>query len=359
MNNHKGVIIHIVHFYSSPGGIELTLSNIIKFQSEINFKVFTIRPPVTGLFDVYEKFEVIRETGSKNNFLSLIRLWSYARRNKNDIFHLFNTGPFYLFVVRLAGVNKIVYSIRGTVYWKNIFEKIFRKLIWKISLNKKIILISNSEYSKDIFNKKIKANLKIQILYNPISFINNVPPVKKNINNLIKIIYVGRFTEGKNLFLWIDLAFNIHNEIPETVFELFGYGHIKEELTKRIKELKAEQFIKVKGFRKKIENVYNNSDVLLFLSKYESFGNVVVESILNGTPVITSAIPSMKEIFRNYPDFLVNLDQNLEKNVINKLKNLDHLKTLVPIVAEEFNNRFSFQQHLKKIKSIYNSFNLL
>ena len=55
---------------------------------------------------------------------------------------------------------------------------------------------------------------------------------------------------------------------------------------------------------------------MMFLSEYELFGNAVVESILCGTPVIASDIPSLREIFRNYPQFLVPADGRMGSDIL-------------------------------------------
>ena len=95
---------------------------------------------------------------------------------------------------------------------------------------------------------------------------------------------------------------------------------------------------------------------MLFISEYESFGNVVVESILCGTPVVVSDIPSFREIFENFPEFLLTSPESLEESVIKKINQLDHLNYLVPKAKEEFSRRFSFEKHINRLKAIYASF---
>ena len=120
--------------------------------------------------------------------------------------------------------------------------------------------------------------------------------------------------------------------------------------------LSADEFITFRGHVENIPDAYHQADLLLFLSEYESFGNVVVESILCGTPVIASDIPSMREIFNQYPQFLVSLDKNLEESIIGKIKAADQLSKLLPEVSAEFRKRFSTEHHLKGLSRIYNSF---
>ena len=114
--------------------------------------------------------------------------------------------------------------------------------------------------------------------------------------------------------------------LPSTEFKIYGIGLLEKELIEYSKKLKIEDIVYFMGHCDNVTAAYHDSDLILFLSERESFGNVVVESILCGTPVIASAIPSMKEIFGDYPEFLIELDDNLKENILLKIRNIEHLK---------------------------------
>ena len=348
--------VHLVHFYSSPGGIEVLSSRIIKSFTEVSFRVFTIRPPVPGAIDVYEGSGVPRSFGSTINIRAMFRLMSHVRRNRSDIFHLLNAGPYFLLAARLAGATRIVYSIRGTRYWGDFFQRLVRKSIWRIALNSKIRFISNSEFSRQVFHEKIDHGADIKVLYNPVADSRFPLYAGRDRKEIMKIIYAGRLNDGKNLEKWVDLACQIHSDLDRTEFEIYGSGPLEEKLKEKITDLGASGYISVKGFRKDIENVYREADVFLFLSEYESFGNVVVESILCGTPVIAADIPSMREIFRDYPDFLVDAEGDLRQQIHKKLLDHDHLSGLALKASEDFRTRFSMKAHIAALGKIYSSF---
>ena len=137
-------------------------------------------------------------------------------------------------------------------------------------------------------------------------------------------------------------------------FYLYGEGVLRNELENYSKQLNIQEHVKFMGFSNEIEKVYNDADLMLFLSDHESFGNVAVECILCGTPVIVSSIPSMKEIFRNYPDFLVDLDNSTAENIIMRMNSLGFLKKKAMSAQKEFYERFSLDTHLNNIKEVYN-----
>lgn len=347
--------VHCIHFSSQPGGIEVLIPEIVNNMEKYDFRSFVIRPPKPGKVNVYDGRSIPVTYGDFSNSKALFKFWSYIRSNKNDIFHLYNAGPFYTLLLRLAGAKKVIFSIHGTIYWKTVRDKIIRKTIWKLAFNEKIIILANSAYSKTRFVNATGYKGIVDVVYNPIDEKRYFSAKKENSDSCRKIIYCGRLEPGKNLFTWLDLAKAIGNQIPDCIFELYGQGSLLPKLKQYSEGLGIDDKVTFCGFRKDIENAYREADWMIFLSEYESFGNVVVESFLCGTPVIASAIPSMKEIFRNFPDFLVELDENLEQNVLQKLNDQERLKALIPEVIRDFQQRFSLQQHIQKLDAIYKS----
>ena len=349
--------ICLVHYSSAPGGIEVLMPEIIRMFPDTEFSVFVLRPHVNGSVNVYENLNLSITYGSVNNFTAAYRLLRHGIKNREAIFHGFNTGPFFLLIIRLAGIRKAVYSIRGTLYYSNFIQKIFRKYVWHMAISDGYRFIANSDYSRDVFLKYIHLKKTgIEVIYNPV-YSNRIKfsQAKKN-NQLLKIIYVGRLTEGKNLFRWLDMAASIHEMRNETRFFIYGEGPLKDQLIEYTNKIGANGYVAFKGYVSDIAEVYQEADLMMFLSEHEFFGNVVVESILYGTPVIASDIPSMREIFKNYPQFLIPAGDQMESEMPEKVTNINELKKLVPEAATEFMERFSMEQHINGLRQVYGSF---
>jgi glycosyltransferase involved in cell wall biosynthesis len=353
-----GIKINIIHLTSKPGGIETLLPGIIDAMNNEKFKVFVLRPAKKNIVNVYTNTKNNVTYGSDNNLKAFFLLWLYARRNRLDIFHVFNIGPLFLFCLRLAGVKKIIYSIHGTKYWKRPHTKILLKILWKLSLSSKTKLIANSSFSKNVFLKEVENSIPVNVVYNPIyeSEYKKAHNQSKNPTEK-KIIYAGRLAKGKNLVKWILIAKEILKVKSDYIFEIYGIGPLETELKALIENNELQKKLKLMGYHKDMIEVYSKSNILLFLSEYESFGNVVVESILCGTPVIASDIPSIREIFgeENYP--LVPLDDNLTSAVIERIENFEKLQAISNKLQVSFKTRFSVEQHIEKLNQIYIQFN--
>jgi len=346
-----------VHYSAKPGGIEVLLPSIIGELKDKTVKVFVIRPQNEKDVNVYKGIDVEIRYGSQSTIVAMAKLFSLAVRDNKAIFHLFNTGPFFLLALKLAGAKKIIYSIHGTIYWKTSFQKFVRKTFWNLVNSKKIVFTSNSDYSAKVFKEKIFNLAEVKRIYNPINLSRfNSSSRNPGSKDELNIIYAGRLTDGKNLFLWIETAEYLIQSGIKAVFNIYGTGELYTEIEKRIQESKYHKRIRLNGHASKIEEVYKKADLLLFLSEYESYGNVVVEAILSGVPVIAFNIPSMEEIFEEDSIFLIDKSKNTGEQVLSKVKQIEELKSATYKVSVDFQKRFSTKQHIEKLSSIYADF---
>ncbi|NLE34324.1 MAG: glycosyltransferase [Bacteroidales bacterium] len=346
----------LVHYTSAPGGIELLMPEIIRMFPEGTFSVFVIRPPGDKDYNVYNGVPAEVFRGSENNLAAAWRLWRYACKRRHTVFHGFNTGPFFLLVLRLAGVKRAVYSVRGTLHYTGLLQKTLRKLAWRAALSSRYRILANSGYSRDVF-MKFMAPFKphIDVLYNPVGSSRIKPAPEMAARESLNIIYTGRLADGKNLFRWIEMAVAIHSYRSDAMFFLFGDGPLRKELEEYCRSFGAEGYIRFMGFVSDLSEAYGRADLMMFLSEAESFGNVVVESILSGVPVIASAIPSVREIFQDFPQFLVPEGPGMEQVIIDRIAGIDELREAVPLASQQFSKRFSLEQHVHGLCSAYDS----
>ncbi|MBE0674213.1 MAG: glycosyltransferase, partial [Bacteroidales bacterium] len=309
--------ICLIHYTSAPGGIEVLMPEIIRGLSGERFSVFVIRPPEKGAISVYEGCNIDVSYGSLSNFTAVMALWRFVRKNRRSVFHEFNTGPFFLLVTHLAGAKKVVYSVRGTIHYSNILQKVARKMVWDLVIARGCTFLANSEYSRDVFVNFIpRVKPHIRVIYNPVYSSRIKARDENNGEGGLNICYVGRLADGKNLFRWIDAAAAIHKERGDAIFHLYGEGPLRRNLIEYSITAGMSEYLFFEGYVKDLSEIYSNADLMLFLSTHESFGNVVVESILYGTPVLVADIPSMREIFRNFPEFILPLNESLVPGIM-------------------------------------------
>lgn len=341
---------------SSPGGIEVLVPAIVKHYKDEAMLVYVInaRPGPC----VFAGTGIDPVKGGSNFLQSSWLLYKFVRARKNCIFQGYNLGPVYLLLLRLAGARRIVYSIHGTKYWRTRMQKAVKKTLWNLALagSRNIQLTSNTDYSGSMFSSQIRPSLHPKTVYNPIDTTRFFRARGQYPGWPRKIIYAGRLARGKNLFLWLDIVRTIAERNSETEFHVYGDGPLKGELITYAGSLNLEGRVTFHGYMREVEAAYREGDLLLFLSEYESFGNVVVESVLSGMPVICSDIPSTREVFVDYPEFLVELDDDIKESVAGKLLDYPKLVELTKAAQTDFMAKYSIERHIEQLRSIYAEF---
>ncbi len=149
----------------------------------------------------------------------------------------------------------------------------------------------------DLTNITGIAREAIRVIYNPIVseeiiegsqatlehpwFAHGQPPV---------ILGAGRLTQEKD-FPTLIRAFAIVREKRPAKLIILGEGKDRPKLEALTKELGLEQEVDIHGF---VDNPYafmSRAHVFVLSSKWEGFGNVLVEAMACGTPVVSTDCP--------------------------------------------------------------------
>ncbi len=144
-------------------------------------------------------------------------------------------------------------------------------------------------------------NMHINIKKNKLIVINN-PLVNNEILKLSKekiandtfnklsrpiIISVGRLVAAKNISYLIRSFKKVKSEFHNANLVIIGDGPLKNQLITLSKELDVENNVYFIGY---VDNPYKYlklSDVFVLSSLYEGFGNVIVEALSVGLPVVS------------------------------------------------------------------------
>jgi glycosyltransferase involved in cell wall biosynthesis len=117
---------------------------------------------------------------------------------------------------------------------------------------------------------------------------------KYNIKEKYVLSYVGRLAPEKDVLLLPEIQASLPASVRDEVhWLLIGEGPMKHDLLK-----KAPPNMTLAGFQtgNGLAEVYAASDLFVFPSATETFGNVVLESLASGTPVIGANAGGVKTI---------------------------------------------------------------
>lgn len=357
--------IYIFHPYSQIGGADLSISRLINNLSEKEYDIDFIFLNKENLSKYLSKREVnFVKIRSKRTIFSLPRIRNYLIQDKKKNYSK------YIFLSNQNFANILSFPILFNLNWiKHIliernhidefkYNKSFKKLIIfkltkylyrhsdaiigiskKLSLDlskyvkKKCITIYNPAFDKNIFNL---SRQKISI--------------KKNKNT---ILTVGRLEDQKDMETLIKAFRLVVNKINSNLI-IIGYGSQFQKLKKIIKKNKLHKNVKILTNITNPFPYYKIAKTFVLSSKYEGFGNVLVEAAMFKINVISSNCNSgPKEILLNGKGgqlFKVGDHFELSKKIMKSLKFSQ--KKPIGILYNSL-ERFSVENNIKAYKKLF------
>jgi len=173
---------------------------------------------------------------------------------------------------------------------KNIFNRFkYLRELKKVYNNKNLIAVSNGVKEDILNNLKIKPK-NIKTIYNPF----DIEEIKKLGEEKIDlgfeyIINVGSFTKVKNQALLLKAYAKLKTDLH---LLLLGKGNQEENLKKLAKKLNIENKVHFLGWQSNPYKYIKNAKLFVLSSNVEGFGNVLVESLILNTPVVSTNCPS-------------------------------------------------------------------
>lgn len=110
-------------------------------------------------------------------------------------------------------------------------------------------------------------------------------------NKIPVLISCGRLTYQKGYPYMFEALKSLKDKGVVFKYQILGRGELEEELKKQVQELGLEDEVAFLGFKNDPFGAIAQADVFVLPSLYEGFGNVIVEAMVCGTPVISTDCP--------------------------------------------------------------------
>ena len=353
----KRLVFFLPNF--SLGGAGESIFKLSKFLVKYNFSILIISLGKNFYKKDFKKINCeIIEIDSSKAFFSIFKIRKLmieeSRKNFEKIIFISNLNYVNIIsLISLINLNKIKViltersSISELKYSNNLINKLKNNLIYllaKILYKFADLIITNSKFEKSYILDKFR--LKNVICIHPPS-IKNV--IKKNANNNYKkkfsIIYVGRLSREKGIFVILKALKNLNKEY-KFLFNLYGDGPERKSIKKFIKKNNLNEIISLKGFVQDKKLIFKDADLFINASLWEGLPNALVQSInYNVFPICSDAPGGNMEVIKNGKlgmSFKTNDAKDLQKKItkflnkrlklnnkirINHLKNYTELKS--------------------------------
>lgn len=193
------------------------------------------------------------------------------------------------FPTRIIGTSHdYLSSTHKTISWQHRLSLLHKKLVYPHADH----MIANT---KGIASRVISdfgfRQEQISVIYNALD-----PAIEEKARSLSNVLHphksqqaiyaVGRLTYVKGLDRLIEAFALCLRQRPHLHLNLVGQGPLQEALENQAKELGIIDQVTFHGFINNMEQVYPNAALLVMSSHHETFGNVLIEAMAFGTPVV-------------------------------------------------------------------------
>jgi glycosyltransferase involved in cell wall biosynthesis len=155
-----------------------------------------------------------------------------------------------------------------------------------------------------------RYNEKISIIPHGVDVGNS--PIRGKNTGTFNIAFVGSLYEHKGVGLLPEIFFRFHNQCPDSNLVIIGEGEMDQLLKEKFKSYNIGKDVDFTGVLEnhEVRESLAKADVLLFPTRIESFGLVIIESMMEGAVPVVSELKGITDmIVKDKEDgFLVDKD---------------------------------------------------
>lgn len=341
MESIQEVIIIVSSMDSRTGGPPKSIQGICKaLKEELGIVPITYTKNRGDCHD--SEFMVIKEV----SFLACMWLLISKWRNKSTIVHIQGLWePIVLFSMLTMAVMKINYTVtpRGMLQmWsleqrrliKNFLSILQRPLL---NLSNSVIVSSNIE-KEDVIAYGVKA-CKVEIAGN---LVETQKGLRVNSDDFTQILFMSRIHKKKGLELLMSVWRDSFANRTDCKLILCGVGEEEytNQLVRCVEQIKNVEYLGHVGGKNKWDLIAS-SDLMVLPSYSENFGNIVLESLSNGTPVLTTPYTPWSSISELNCGYIVDTNEQEIKEALLAFLNLDSDLAIV-----KRNNALNYYNHI-------------
>ena len=222
-----------------------------------------------------------------------------------------------------------------------------------------IIVSSKFEYA-DALEFGISKN-KVHII--PMGI--KVDDTKKTINNTLQLLFVGRIARVRRIELLLQavekLKFPFHLTIAggeEKTSSVTRSGYLKElkELAHRL-NLNTKVTFTGRKTQEELKEYYRMADLFVYSSKYENFGQPLIEAGAHGLPIIATSVGVARDIIIDgETGYLTSDDPKTISDRIQLLQDHKLRQQMGVQIKGLIREKFDWENIMKQYVNLYNSF---
>lgn len=202
---------------------------------------------------------------------------------------------------------------------------------------------------------------QVTVIHNAIEKFDDEVVVDKTLKKLKEdgfylVGNVGRFAEQKGMEYFIKSYPMIKKKTDRIKYILIGDGVDREKLKSLVNQLGIQEEVIFLGFRRDVQNVLSQVDLLVLSSLWEGLPLTPIEGFSVGKTVVATAVDGTVEVVDDSKNGYLIPAKNSEKIAEKVLYLFEHPETQKQLEREAyrtFQNEFSFEKFSEKVLNYY------
>lgn len=366
--------IRILHVAQAAGGVDRYIRMLLKYLDKEKFENILVcsqdfhEEDYRDLVDSFEQVEMTRAIGS-SDLKAIKEVRALIKKYNPDIVYAHSSKAGAITRVADIGLkNHCIYNPHGWAFNMRCSakKKAMYTAIEKIAAPfcDKIICISDAE-KQSALDKKICKEDKLQVIFNGVdieAYENEVHGAvkRKDLNipeDAFVVGMVGRMSPQKAPDVFVKMAKQVKDEVPNAHFIIVGNGNQEDEIRKYAEDNGFSNSLHITGWVDNPMSYVELFDVACLLSRWEGFGLALPEYMMAGKPIVASRVDAIPNIICNGENgLLVEVDDDIgaSKAVLRILREDGLRKKIVAQGLEDVHNRFNARRVSEEHSKLFN-----
>ena len=301
MSQTVGVLVQSLETLGGGERVAVNLCNALESIFDIRLIQFYENKSVYPVSPTIQTYYVDNTMGKlRHKFFSYAsKLRSLIKDLELDVLIVVGkfSWPIIAMLSTLGLAVKVVFWEQGTLeaaqYVRNTLKKkLFGSFQQKCINYRSDVIVTLTDKERVNYGRKFSETKdKVVSIYN---FIDTKQPLPEYAIDSREIISVGRIDYAKGYEYLIDVASRVMPHHPDWKWHIYGTGNRKymASLQQKIDDLGLSKQVILKGSHNHILDIYSQYSFLVFTSRFEGFGLVLLEAMLKGLPLVSFDIYS-------------------------------------------------------------------
>ena len=246
-------------------------------------------------------------------------LRSYIARERPEVVMAFLSYFSVLSAVRAANTGaRVVFNLQTPMsafltdadyQWRKRWRKMAFTAVTRVGYAAADLIVATSQgVARDLTSTFGINPDQIRVLANPVDLDRVGAAMAQPIDEAVLpsgsaplIVAAGRLAEAKNYPLMIEAFAALRQRMPARLC-ILGQGELEAELRQLIAARGLGEAVSLGGFQDNPWKYIARADVFLLTSRYEGFGNVLIEAMACGVAVVATTSPGTRDIITDGVD---------------------------------------------------------